>query len=387
MFRNQLLLSLSLTLSILVSTGAALAQPDIYRGPGPATLHPSGRHGAGDAGTGTAGAGTGEAGTADSGSAESGTVGVETVQAETAVSGQGTAVSSGVVYPSKVGKSRPEKFVDELPVAEISAAEKRRIEESGLKVSPRERIRKYLKSLKSQNGPPSFQRAQLLYLDNAALAKAFPHTIFYVLRFAQWPVSCCPPEPLGSNNIFAINVAASETKSDTRAPIKAITEAGQLKNFLLASGVSAAGENEIKTLLAASLALSQELFQDGMYRFQPEPTSIHIEKQAGAITASGSLPVDPRGGNSGAIFATMKCENGKVIDFTASAKLMAGMRPICQSTKLLDKDELVRRMAEQDLLIMGSLAKDYLDWQRTQVSPALRAEIDRVWARILEEGR
>jgi multimeric flavodoxin WrbA len=63
------------------------------------------------------------------------------------------------------------------------------------------------------------------------------------------------------------------------------------------------------------------------------------------------------------------------------------MRPICQSTKLLDPDPIVRKMAEQDILIMGSPAKEYLDWQRTQVSPELRQAIDRIWQRIIKEGR
>ena len=63
------------------------------------------------------------------------------------------------------------------------------------------------------------------------------------------------------------------------------------------------------------------------------------------------------------------------------------MRPICQSTKLLDSDPIVRKMAEQDLLIMGKAAKPYLDEQRAKVSPPLRDAIDKIWQQILIEGR
>jgi len=64
-----------------------------------------------------------------------------------------------------------------------------------------------------------------------------------------------------------------------------------------------------------------------------------------------------------------------------------GVRPICQATKLLDCDPLVGRMAEQDILVMGSLAKEYLDEQRAKAKPELRQAIDLIWQRIVKEGR
>jgi hypothetical protein len=59
------------------------------------------------------------------------------------------------------------------------------------------------------------------------------------------------------------------------------------------------------------------------------------------------------------------------------------MRPICQATKLLDPDPIVRKMAEQDLLIMGAAARDYLLEQRAKAGPELQAAIDRIWERML----
>jgi len=44
-------------------------------------------------------------------------------------------------------------------------------------------------------------------------------------------------------------------------------------------------------------------------------------------------------------------------------------------------------MAEQDLLIMGPAAHDYMMEQRAKATPELQAAIDRMWERILERER
>lgn len=67
--------------------------------------------------------------------------------------------------------------------------------------------------------------------------------------------------------------------------------------------------------------------------------------------------------------------------------LRPGVRPICQATKLLDRDPIVRRMAEQDILVMGCTAKPYLDQVRAASRPKLRQAIERIWQRIVNEGR
>jgi hypothetical protein len=53
----------------------------------------------------------------------------------------------------------------------------------------------------------------------------------------------------------------------------------------------------------------------------------------------------------------------------------------------LDADPVVRRMAEQDILVMGKSAKDYLDEQRTKAKPDLKAAIDSIWRRVLDDDR
>ena len=78
---------------------------------------------------------------------------------------------------------------------------------------------------------------------------------------------------------------------------------------------------------------------------------------------------------------------GSFVNVLEKSALRPGIRPICQATKLLDRDPIVRRMAEQDLLVMGRAAKPYLDQIRVTAQPKLQQAIDRIWQRILNEGR
>jgi hypothetical protein len=68
-------------------------------------------------------------------------------------------------------------------------------------------------------------------------------------------------------------------------------------------------------------------------------------------------------------------------------RVTARVRPICQATKLLDRDPIVRRMARQDVLVMGRAAKPYFDKVPATARPKLQRAIDRIWQRILDEGR
>ena len=67
--------------------------------------------------------------------------------------------------------------------------------------------------------------------------------------------------------------------------------------------------------------------------------------------------------------------------------MVRGMRPRCQATLLLHPDPLVREIAEQDLLVLGRLAREYLLEQRAKANPDLRRQIDRIWKQIEVEGR
>jgi hypothetical protein len=77
---------------------------------------------------------------------------------------------------------------------------------------------------------------------------------------------------------------------------------------------------------------------------------------------------------------------GKLTRAEEKADLKAGVRPICQATKLLDPDLIVRRMAEKDILVMGQRARTYLMEQRAKAAPELQQAIDRIWQRIIDEA-
>lgn len=326
---------------------------------------------------------SGSSGTAQGGTSESSTGTIEPTGVSTA--------ESGVVYPEKPGRYKPVK--DAFPPAERTKAETERLAEMQFGVDPREQIEKYVRGLKIPKDFPILARAHVFFLDSPALKKIFPASIVYVLRFPQWPVAIAPPAPLGNNNLFIISKEAkdaTEVKGARDAKdIVLVTDIKEdsLKQFLLKC-VSVHSESSAETAVEASLALAQELAQDGMFKFAIDQSSVSATKTESGLKASGQVSVAPVGGNSGSVRIDLQFDNkGTLTDYKQTVNLMAGMRPICQSTKLLDPDPIVRKMAEQDLLIMGSSAKEYLDWQRTQVSPELRAAIDRIWARIVKEGR
>ena len=96
-----------------------------------------------------------------------------------------------------------------------------------------------------------------------------------------------------------------------------------------------------------------------------------------------------RGGNGWVEVAMTFDEQGKMEadSLRAAADLHPGPRPKCHATKPLDPDPIVRKIVEQDLLIMGRYAKPYLDEQRAKASPELQRAIDRIWQRIERDER
>src|SRR5207253_4817790 len=142
-------------------------------------------------------------------------------------------------------------------------------------------------------------------------------------------------------------------------------------------------DDQAKGAVRAWLALSQQFVQDGFFQFTiPEK---EIVGDAGKIT--GKAVVEPKGGNKGFLAVTLTFSDGKLTEVKEENKVQAGVRPICQATKLLDPDPIVRGMAEQCILVMGSAAREYLMEQRAKASPELQRAIDRIWQRIVEEER
>jgi hypothetical protein len=227
---------------------------------------------------------------------------------------------------------------------------------------------------------PGAERGHVIPIGADAVAQAFPGYGFYVLRFRQYPVALVPPPPLTANTLFVV-------KSD--GSVDRIPDAKGLEQFFRASLTPVRTEAQAIDVTQAWLSLDSEFHQDGFFRLSVPRESLHVASgESGGLEATGTAMVSPRGENSGAITARLTFDAaGTLVTVTTNVALKRGIRPICQATKLLDPDPIVRGMAEQDLLVMGRSAQAYLEAQRATAGPELQQAIDHIWQRILLEGR
>jgi hypothetical protein len=233
------------------------------------------------------------------------------------------------------------------------------------------------KAVKEQLEKYKADSAQVMLVKDEGLAKALPRHIFFTAHFRQFPVARLVPEPLKSANLFAYS-------ADGKATL--LNDVKALEKFFKENAAPAKDLDPGKAAVRAWLKLSSELHQDGFFRFAIMDDSTRAELVQGVVSASGKVVV-MQGGN-GELNAKLRFDQeGKLARVEEESKIRPGPRPICQATKLLDADPLVRKMAEQDLLIMGKFARGYLDEQRLKASPDLRKVIDRLWQRIVEEDR
>ena len=155
--------------------------------------------------------------------------------------------------------------------------------------------------------------------------------------------------------------------------------------FLFASELRPVPSKAAATDAASAwLRFSEELKQDLFYTFSAPEVSYMPQKDISSLRGQTTVTA----GGQGHIDVLMTLGTaGGLLNIYERAALLPGVRPICQATKLLDRDPIVRRMAEQDILVMGRAAKPYLDQVRATAQPELRQAIDQIWQRILREGR
>jgi hypothetical protein len=209
-------------------------------------------------------------------------------------------------------------------------------------------------------------------VEDAAVAKALPEYVFVSVLFRQYPVGRVPPEGLKASNVFAV---------DRDGKVTVLTDARELEKFFKAHLGAAKEDEQFKEAARAWVRLSQQFHQDGFFKFSLLDEATKVSPEEGGKSASATVVVMQ--GGSGTLGAALTFDDaGKLVKVAETNKLRRGPRPICQATKLLDPDPLVRRMAEEDLLLMGAAARPYLDEQRARASPELRRAIDRVWQRI-----
>ena len=208
------------------------------------------------------------------------------------------------------------------------------------------------------------------------VGRTFPNFSFFGVIFPQYPVArlCPQTQNLECSNVFFVRAGAVDFVSTIH----------DLKSFFAAELGPVPSEQSAIDAASTWLRFSQELKQDLFYVFSAPEISYAPWEDITRVRGHATVLA----GGEGQIDMLMTLgAAGSFVNIYEKATLLPGVRPICQATKLLDRDPIVRRMAEQDLRVMGRAAKPYLDKVRATARPALQQAIDRVWQRILEEGR
>jgi hypothetical protein len=232
------------------------------------------------------------------------------------------------------------------------------------------------KKLEEQLARRKSTRAIVYPVADASVARVFPAYLVLAVRFPLYPLAVQPRAPLKSQNLFIV---------DKDGQMDHVTDFKGMEDFFRANIGTVVKESQAREAARAWLSMSAELAQDGYFKFI---NTVKVGPAKTGLKAIAKATVKPEMGNKGFIEVTMTFEiDGALGEISEKKNLLAGIRPKCQATKLLDPDAVVRAMAEQDILVMGQAAKEYLDGQRAKATPALRREIDRVWKRILVEGR
>jgi len=246
-------------------------------------------------------------------------------------------------------------------------------DESSTRVS-KEKLEKAHKAIVEKF--PALQRGAppLTLLDDPALERMFPGRLFFSVIFRQHPVARLAPEPLKSQNVFVVGKDGS---------VEHLTSSKELEKLFRDHVGPVKNDKAAKDAVRAWLTVSQQFVQDGFYQF----TIPDKEIAGNAQMMTGKAVVEPKGGNKGYLAVTITLEDGKLAKVEEENTVKPGVRPICQATKLLDPDPIVRGMAEQCILVMGSPAREYLLEQRVRASPELQEAIDRIWRRIVDEER
>lgn len=242
----------------------------------------------------------------------------------------------------------------------------------------------------------SLSTRDLHEVNDSRAERLFPDTRFLVLDFPQFPIATGAPAPLSTNNLFAVNERDGVIHMTDNASLSTFFTRRLRQSQIVDEATAARNRNAAPDVVHVWLRLSQELRQDGFYHFDIPAASIAVlseaprrdREQFGRYLGLGRAVVIPQGGNLGVIHVSILFEgNGDFLEAKECVDLIQGLRPVCQALKLLDPDPVVRKRAEQDLLIMGRSAGPYLQERRAEASPALRVEIDRVWQKIIAERR
>jgi hypothetical protein len=208
------------------------------------------------------------------------------------------------------------------------------------------------------------------------LGRIFPNFSFFGVVFRQYPIAVQCPAAMGLKcaNVFFVQ----------NGQVDFVSTIEDLKFFFAANLGPLPARDAAIDGASAWLRFSEELKQDLFYTFSPPDVSYTPRDDLILLRAHASVAA---GGDGKIDVVVTLGAAGSFVNVLEQSAVRPGVRPICQATKLLDRDPIVRRMAEQDILVMGRAAKPYLDQIRATARPKLQQAIDAIWRRILNEGR
>ena len=211
-------------------------------------------------------------------------------------------------------------------------------------------------------------------VNDEPVGRAMPAFAFYTVRYRQFPIARQTPKGLKASNVFAV---------DAKGKVQILTTIAELQTFLKASLPAADSKAKLEDAARLAVRFGQEFHQDGFYKFKLEDDSTKATPGKSATAKA----IVMQGGNGTYVVDLKVDAGGKLTSLEEKTAIRPGPRPICQATKLLDADPIVRGMAEQALLGMGRGAKEYLDEQRAKASPELKKAIDAMWQKICKQDR
>ncbi|GIW79398.1 MAG: hypothetical protein KatS3mg105_1205 [Gemmatales bacterium] len=220
----------------------------------------------------------------------------------------------------------------------------------------------------------AFKSATLL--SDPRILRTFPDYLFFDVRFRyNYGV------PLGEIEGSACWAVNKKTGKTIRLGQNGEADTKELIKFFETNMAPVNSDAVQKEAVWACLRIAQEAFTEhGWMSMTIKESDILV----GNVTAIGKSVVTPKGGNSGELIVYLAREDGNKATVRIENKIRRGPKPICQATRLLDPDPILCRICEQQLLLIGVHADDYLADRRARAETAeLRNAIDRIWQRIV----
>ena len=220
-------------------------------------------------------------------------------------------------------------------------------------------------------------------LDSQTLSKVSQGRTFHSLHYPEYPVARMAPGPLGMRNVFTVGTNGEVALYKTREALR--------KDFV--KQVSPVAKDDLQKVALDWAKVSSVFSQDGFFEFVFNSKNVVVQDSSGHTVVTVVAPVVEKAGDKGELTATLTFtpvgggSNLHLDTIFEKDTVQPGIRPICQCTLLLDKNPIVRKIAERDLLVMGEAAFPYMKEQMDKASPALKREIERVRQRILRGER